>query len=119
MRCDFNIGYCDFYIIFKYYLFHINIQFTNRIAKVLGTDDLFKYVEKYNMTLDPHYTELLGRHSKKAWAQYIGPEVQHLCTVDGLSFLSGMVDIDIDIDINIYIYIYAYYICIIYTYVYV
>jgi len=33
-----------------------------KIAKVLGTDDLFAYVEKYSVTLDSHYDDILGQH---------------------------------------------------------
>jgi casein kinase II subunit alpha len=33
-----------------------------KIAKILGTDDLFNYVEKYNVTLDSHYDDILGVH---------------------------------------------------------
>ena len=32
-----------------------------KIAKVLGTDDLFKYIKKYNLKLDSNYDEILGR----------------------------------------------------------
>ena len=32
-----------------------------RIAKVLGKEDLFAYVEKYNIELDPEYDELLAK----------------------------------------------------------
>lgn len=33
-----------------------------KIAKVLGTDDLFKYIKKYNLKLDQNYDEILGRY---------------------------------------------------------
>lgn len=32
-----------------------------KIARVLGTDDLFQYLEKYNIKLDKHYDNILGR----------------------------------------------------------
>jgi len=32
-----------------------------RIAKVLGTDELFDYVEKYQIELDPQFDDILGR----------------------------------------------------------
>ena len=32
-----------------------------KIAKVLGTDDLHKYLTKYSINLDPHYESLLAR----------------------------------------------------------
>jgi len=31
-----------------------------KIAKVLGTDELFAYVEKYGIQLDSHYDDILG-----------------------------------------------------------
>lgn len=32
-----------------------------KIAKVLGTDDLKKYVHKYHLKLDKHYDQILGK----------------------------------------------------------
>jgi len=31
-----------------------------KIAKVLGTEELFAYVEKYHVQLDSHYDDILG-----------------------------------------------------------
>jgi casein kinase II subunit alpha len=31
------------------------------IAKVLGTDELFKYINKCRMKVDPHFNAILGR----------------------------------------------------------
>lgn len=73
---------------------HDNYDQLVKIAKVLGTDDLFAYVEKYRMTLDPHYEELLGRHPKKQWNKFINPDVQHLCSEEGLNFLSRLLVYD-------------------------
>ena len=33
-----------------------------KIAKVLGTADLYKYVKKYDLKLDPKYDEILGTY---------------------------------------------------------
>lgn len=32
-----------------------------RIAKVLGTEDLYDYIDKYNVELDPRFNDILGR----------------------------------------------------------
>lgn len=32
-----------------------------RIAKVLGTDDLYGYLKKYHIDLDPHFNDILGQ----------------------------------------------------------
>ena len=33
-----------------------------KIARVLGTDELFAYLDKYDLELDPHFDGILGRH---------------------------------------------------------
>ena len=33
-----------------------------KIAKVLGTDDLFAYLDKYSLELSPHYDGILSRY---------------------------------------------------------
>ncbi len=40
---------------------HDNYDQLVKIAKVLGTDDLYHYLEKYDIALDPQYDEILGR----------------------------------------------------------
>ena len=32
-----------------------------RIAKVLGTEELFEYIDKYQIDLDPRFNDILGR----------------------------------------------------------
>lgn len=44
-----------------------------KIAKVLGTEELYAYVEKYNVQLDSHYDDILGNHPRKPWAKFITP----------------------------------------------
>jgi len=73
---------------------HDNYDQLVKIAKVLGTDDLYAYVEKYRMTLDPQYEDILQRHAKKPWVKFISPEVQHLCSEEGLDFLDKLLVYD-------------------------
>lgn len=73
---------------------HDNYDQLVKIARVLGTDDLFAYVSKYNMTPDPRYDDLLGRHVRKPWNRFITPEVQHLISEEGLEFLNGLLVYD-------------------------
>jgi len=40
---------------------HDNYDQLVKITKVLGTEELYAYVDKYNIRLDPQYDELLGR----------------------------------------------------------
>lgn len=44
---------CDFYFTLFFQLV--------RIAKVLGTDELFGYLRKYHIELDPRFKDLLGQ----------------------------------------------------------
>ncbi|ORC92300.1 casein kinase II [Trypanosoma theileri] len=65
-----------------------------RIAKVLGTDELFEYLQKYNLTLPPLLEAAVGRHSKKPWSLFITPENQHLCPPEALNFLDQLLQYD-------------------------
>ena len=65
-----------------------------RIAKVLGTDELFEYINKYQMELDPRFNELLGRHSKKRWERFVHSENQHLVSPEALDLLDKMLRYD-------------------------
>jgi len=73
---------------------HDNYDQLVKIAKVLGTDDLFEYIQQYNMTLDPRYDDLLGRHMRKPWSRFVTADVQHLVTEEGLDFLDKLLVYD-------------------------
>jgi len=40
---------------------HDNYDQLVKITKVLGTDELYAYIDKYNIRLDVQYDEILGR----------------------------------------------------------
>lgn len=40
---------------------HDNYDQLVRIAKVLGTEELFEYLDKYHIELDPRFNDILGR----------------------------------------------------------
>jgi casein kinase II subunit alpha len=40
---------------------HDNYDQLVKIAKVLGTDELYTYIDKYNIRLDAQYYKILGR----------------------------------------------------------
>lgn len=73
---------------------HDNYDQLVRIGKVLGTQDLFEYVEKYRVDLDPRYNELLGRHSKKRWERFVAQENQHLVSPEAIDFLDKLLKYD-------------------------
>lgn len=65
-----------------------------RIAKVLGTEELFEYIAKYQIELDPRFNDILGRHSRKRWERFVHSENQHLVTSEALDFLDKLLRYD-------------------------
>ena len=65
-----------------------------KIAKVLGTEDLYKYIEKYGLTLDNHYNGILGNYPTKPWNKFINEENKHLCSNEAIDLLSKMLIYD-------------------------
>jgi len=73
---------------------HDNYDQLVRIAKVLGTDDLFDYLEKYNVDLDQRFNDILGRHSKKRWERFVNSENQHLVSTEAIDLLDKLLRYD-------------------------
>jgi casein kinase II subunit alpha len=65
-----------------------------RIAKVLGTDNLYAYLNKYNLELDQHFDDILERFPVKPWAKFITQECSHLANVDAVDLLDKMLVYD-------------------------
>src|ERR1700742_3500566 len=55
---------------------HDNYDQLVKITKVLGTDELYAYLEKYDIELDAQYDEILGRYPRKPWSRFITSENQ-------------------------------------------
>ena len=73
---------------------HDNYDQLVKIAKVLGTEDLFKYIEKYGLNLGAHYSGILGNYPRKPWNKFITSENQSLCPEDALDLLNKMLIYD-------------------------
>jgi len=73
---------------------HDNYDQLVRIAKVLGTDDLFEYLEKYNIDLEQRFNDILGRHSKKRWERFVNSENQQLVSTEGIDLLDKLLKYD-------------------------
>ena len=65
-----------------------------KIAKVLGTDDLFDYLDKYDIELDAQYDDILGRYPKKPWEQFINPDNQRFISNEAIDFLDKLLRYD-------------------------
>ena len=73
---------------------HDNYDQLVRIAKVLGTDELYAYLNKYRIELDPNFENLIGRHSRKPWNKYVTAENQHMVSTEAIDFLDKLLRYD-------------------------
>lgn len=65
-----------------------------KIAKVLGTDDLFDYLDKYEIELDPQYDDILGRFQKKPWHSFVNTDNQRFVSNEAIDFLDKLLRYD-------------------------
>lgn len=65
-----------------------------KIAKVLGTDDLFEYLDKYEIDLDTQYDDILGRFPKKNWNSFVTTENSRFVSTDAIDFLDKLLRYD-------------------------
>jgi casein kinase II subunit alpha len=91
-----------------------------KIAKVLGTDELYAYLDKYGLSIDAHYQSLVGkyvlfvavllqplhfensfsnafyyvRHARKPWKKFISSENKHLAVPEAVDFLDHLLRYD-------------------------
>ena len=61
---------------------------------MLGTDDLFDYLDKYDLELDPNVESVMSSYSKKPWNRFVTPANQHLVSEDAMKFLDGLLQYD-------------------------
>jgi len=73
---------------------HDNYDQLVKIARVLGTDGLFAYLDKYSLELDPHFDDVLGRHSRKAWVKFVTSENHHLATQNAIDLIDRLLVYD-------------------------
>ena len=51
-----------------------------KIARVLGTDDLYSYCFKYGVDLDPRLAQLCGIRPQVPWRRFVNADNQHLAS---------------------------------------
>jgi len=73
---------------------HDNHDQLVKIARVLGTDGLFAYLDKYGLELGGQMYEQIGRHSRKAWSKFVAPHNQHLVNPEVMDFIDRMLVYD-------------------------
>ncbi|KAJ3103329.1 Casein kinase II subunit alpha [Phlyctochytrium planicorne] len=73
---------------------HDNYDQLVKIAKVLGTEELFLYLDKYDIDLEPHFDEILGRYPRKPWTKFINPENERYVSPEAIDFLDKLLRYD-------------------------
>ena len=71
-----------------------NYDQLEKITRVLGTQELFEYLKKYNISLDSQFDGVLGKHTKKPFIKFIMAENKHLANAEALDLLSKMLIYD-------------------------
>ena len=70
-----------------------------KIAKVLGTEDLFEYLDKYEIDLDQQYDDIMGRFPKKSWHSFVNAENQKFVSNEAIDFLDKLLRYDHQVDV--------------------
>ncbi|GAA6021692.1 hypothetical protein JCM10207_008542 [Rhodosporidiobolus poonsookiae] len=73
---------------------HDNYDQLVKICKVLGTDDLYAYLEKYDIDLSPEFDDILGRYARKPWSRFVTAECQRYISNEAIGFLEGLLRYD-------------------------
>lgn len=73
---------------------HDNYDQLVKITKVLGTDELYAYLEKYDIELDSNYDDILGRYPRKPWSRFITSENQRYISNEAIDFLDKLLRYD-------------------------
>ncbi|KAI8074028.1 casein kinase II subunit alpha [Gongronella butleri] len=73
---------------------HDNYDQLVKIARVLGTDELFAYLDKYDIKLDSQYHEILGRYPRRPWAKFVKDDNRHYISDEAIDFLDKLLRYD-------------------------
>lgn len=76
--------------------FHGNDNYDQlvKIAKVLGTEALDNYLDKYDLDLDPNFDGLLGRHPRRPWLSFRNQDNASLVSEEAISLLDRLLVYD-------------------------
>ena len=66
----------------------------DKIARVLGTEDLEAYLKKYNIVLDSVFDNILGTYNKKPWDKFINEDNERHISDEALDLIDRMLVMD-------------------------
>ena len=64
------------------------------ITKVLGTDDFFLYLDKYNINLELKLHMMLGWYEGKSWGSFVNADNLSLASQEAIAFLDKLLKYD-------------------------
>ena len=73
---------------------HDNQDQLVKIAKVLGSDKLFEYLDKYNLELEAEFESSLMDHESRSWTRFVNSENSKWCSPEALDFLDHLLRYD-------------------------
>lgn len=65
-----------------------------KISRVLGSEGLHRYCEKYGIDLDPRLDQLVGMRPVVPWRKFCNAENQHLCSLEAYDLLGKLLVYD-------------------------
>ena len=66
-----------------------------KIAKVMGTEELYNYIQKFDITLDSHaFDGILGHFPRRIWTKFITANNSHRASPEALDLLDKMLVYD-------------------------
>lgn len=73
---------------------HGNIDQLCRIAEVLGTDELYAYIDKYKLHVDPEMLEKVGTCRKRDWNEFAAEGRRDLICIELYDLLDNILIYD-------------------------
>jgi casein kinase II subunit alpha len=64
------------------------------IAKVLGTDRLYRSAERLGIVMEPEDCEALGHREEKPWTSFVNAENGHLATREAIDLVDRLLRFD-------------------------
>ncbi|KAJ1340807.1 hypothetical protein BSLG_004589 [Batrachochytrium salamandrivorans] len=76
--------------------FHGNDNYDQLVAisKVLGTDELYTYLDRYDIELNEHFDDILKRQERKGWESFVTPDNQRYISPEALDLLDRLLRYD-------------------------
>jgi len=65
-----------------------------KIAAVLGTTELYAFLDKYGISLDSQHQKSIGTFPRKPWKRFITPENKHLAVPEAIDLLDKLLRYD-------------------------